>query len=283
MRNIKTAIAVFICVVIFKIFRMDSPFYAAIAAIIAMQSSVKETFTAGKNRMLGTFVGAIVGLSFALINPENPFLVGIGIVIIICICNKLKWNKSISTSGIVFIAIMVNLNGKSPWTYSLYRTIDTLIGIGVAVAVNYLIFPPNSTEKLIKLYRELKDITFKTVEQRFCLGENPNLSLMNKRISELKVYIEDYSIRFKPKEDKSKVVSNVTEGIKLCRGVYEHLKAIELIKEQTVLNEYNASRINSLYNCSINTNEEMKTEANAAFNYHADRIIDKLYSISRLS
>lgn len=73
MRNIKTALSVFLCVVIFQIFNMGSPFYAAIAAIISMQSSVIDTFKTGKNRVLGTFLGAFTGLVFALLGPSNPF------------------------------------------------------------------------------------------------------------------------------------------------------------------------------------------------------------------
>ena len=53
MRNVKTPLAVFLCVVIFQILNMGSSFYAAIAAIISMQSSVLDSFKTGKNRMLG--------------------------------------------------------------------------------------------------------------------------------------------------------------------------------------------------------------------------------------
>jgi len=67
MRNVKTAIAVFLCVFISRFFKMEYPFYSGIATVIAMQSSVVESFTAGKIRMFGTLVGALIGLIFSLI------------------------------------------------------------------------------------------------------------------------------------------------------------------------------------------------------------------------
>ena len=142
MRNIKTGIAVFISIAISRILSSGYPFFAAVASIVAMQSSVEGSFKAGKNRMLGTFVGAVVGYVFALIAPGNVFLCAIGIIMVIYICNILNWKDAISIGGIVFLAIMLNLNGGSPLYYSLYRILDTFIGTVVALAVNRFVAPP---------------------------------------------------------------------------------------------------------------------------------------------
>lgn len=144
MRNIKTAIAVFISIILSKLFKMEYPFYAAIAAIISMQSSVEESFKTGRNRMLGTSIGAAVGFVCALINPGNAFVSAIGIVIVIYLCNLIKWKEASSIGGVVFLAIMLNLKGNNPLWYSINRLLDTFLGIIVAIAVNYFIIPPKS-------------------------------------------------------------------------------------------------------------------------------------------
>lgn len=54
MRNIKTAIAVVISILVSKLLKTEYPFYAAIASIISMQSSVEDSFKTGRNRILGT-------------------------------------------------------------------------------------------------------------------------------------------------------------------------------------------------------------------------------------
>jgi uncharacterized membrane protein YgaE (UPF0421/DUF939 family) len=142
MRNIKTALAVFICILIANIFSLESPFYTAIAAIVTMQNSVKGSFKAGKNRILGTFIGAIIGYLCAIIAPGNTILCALGIVAVIYICNLFKWNEAAAMGGIVFCAIMLNLGSKSPLFYSFNRLLDTLVGIIVALTINYFIAPP---------------------------------------------------------------------------------------------------------------------------------------------
>ena len=116
-----------------KFFKTQYIFYAAVAAVIGMQSSVSDSFVAGKNRMLGTIVGALIGLIGALISPDNVILCGIGTVIIIYICDLLDWQKSVTISCTVFLVIMLSLNGRPPVLYSINRTMETFLGIAVAV------------------------------------------------------------------------------------------------------------------------------------------------------
>ncbi|ERI95663.1 hypothetical protein HMPREF1982_00137 [Clostridiales bacterium oral taxon 876 str. F0540] len=142
MRNIKTAIAVVISVIISKLLKMEYPFYIAIASIISMQSSVEASFKAGRNRMLGTLIGAIVGFFLSSINPGNIILIGLGIIAVIYLCSIFNWEQSTSIACVVFCAIMMNLKGSSPFLYSVNRLLDTFIGIIVAVGVNYFISPP---------------------------------------------------------------------------------------------------------------------------------------------
>lgn len=146
MRNIKTAIAVLISILISRLLKTEYPFYTAIASVISMQSSVEASFKAGKNRMLGTVVGAVVGFVCASVRPGSALLSGIGIIAVIYLCNLLNWKESASIACIVFCAIMLNLKGSSPILYSINRIIDTFVGIIVAVSVNYFIKPPKNSK-----------------------------------------------------------------------------------------------------------------------------------------
>lgn len=150
MRNIKTAISVVLSILISKAFKMEYPFYTAIASIISMQSSVEASFKAGRNRILGTLVGAAVGFICALIRPGDALIAGVGIVAVIYVCNLLQWKESASIACVVFCAIMLNLKGGSALLYSLNRILDTFVGIVVAVAVNRLILPPQKKDAKAK-------------------------------------------------------------------------------------------------------------------------------------
>lgn len=65
-----------------------------------MQGSINESYQSGINRILG-INGAMVGMLFYQISPNNTLLIGLGTILIIHINNKLKWNKSIVITLIV--------------------------------------------------------------------------------------------------------------------------------------------------------------------------------------
>ncbi|QUH27924.1 FUSC family protein [Vallitalea guaymasensis] len=138
-RNIKTAISVFICICIFQLLNRPYPFYACIAAVICMKNSIQNSFVVGKNRMIGTTIGGVIGLILALVFGNYSIVVGLGIVLVIYLCNLCKQSDSIVIACIVFIAIMTNLKGTPSHIYAVNRVIDTFIGIIVSIIVN--VFP----------------------------------------------------------------------------------------------------------------------------------------------
>ena len=55
-RNIKTSLAVLICLLL-----MPKSLNAPIASIISMQSTVEDSVEIGLNRLIGTFLGGLLG------------------------------------------------------------------------------------------------------------------------------------------------------------------------------------------------------------------------------
>lgn len=150
LRNIKTALAVMICMVIFQIIGRENPFYACIAAVICMKDTVSSSFTMGKNRLIGTLIGALTGLTliylvinFNFLYHALPLVTGLGIVVAIYICNMLYKPGSVSIACIVVIGIMVNYAGPESYSYAISRSIDTAIGIIVAILLNKYFNPPS--------------------------------------------------------------------------------------------------------------------------------------------
>lgn len=135
-RNLKTAISVFICIIICDILKQPYPFYACIAAVICTQNSVENSFITGKNRVIGTIVGGIVGYLLSVLFGNTPAICALGIVLVIYICNLLDKKGSVVISCIVLIAIMVNLKDVTAFEYAVLRVIDTIIGIIVSILVN---------------------------------------------------------------------------------------------------------------------------------------------------
>lgn len=240
MRNIKTALAVFICLFISQALHLQYPFYAVIATIIAMENSVTNSYTVGKNRVMGTIVGAICGLAFALIDPYSAFFSAIGIVVVIYICNLLQWNKSISIASIVFLAIMLNLQpGESPWFYGMNRVIDTLIGIGVAVAVNYLVFPPKHERQMEHRRKILRRHFTQLAHELLGQGGGVHISSLKADMSELEKVYETYTSEFHLNKKKRTMMEHLEEEIDIYHNTYSHMRQLRLLTDEPSLEAAN--------------------------------------------
>lgn len=154
LRNIKTALAVCICMLIFQLINRENPFFACIAAVFCMKDTVASSVSMGKNRIIGTIIGGILGIIVIYISDLVPFLykitpivTGLGIVIVIYICTLIKRNGSVIISCIVFIGIMINYSSQvDSYLYAINRSFDTFIGIIVAILINKYFNPPEEKQ-----------------------------------------------------------------------------------------------------------------------------------------
>ena len=152
LRTIKTAIAVFLCLLFFP----SEPFFACLTAVFCVQDTVSNSINMSINRALGTVLGAVVGLIFLLIcrffiyNISTYFIrkflvyftIAVGIIIVIYLCNVIKKNGAINIACIVFLAVTTVHAFGNPIYYTLNRIIETLFGIFIALIVNKFILPP---------------------------------------------------------------------------------------------------------------------------------------------
>lgn len=146
MRITKSAIAVFLCFLIYLIRGEGLPFYSTISAIICMQTCVENTLKAAKNRTVATIVGGIIGMCVLLfqrkyfLNASEPvlyFITSLAIIPTIYSMVLLDKKEAIATSCIVFLSITVNhAMDVNPYIFAINRAVDTLIGIFVALGVN---------------------------------------------------------------------------------------------------------------------------------------------------
>ena len=148
LRSIKTGIAVALTVIICNMIQLGTSFFGAVAAVIALQATIADSFQKGKERLLGTVIGAVVGIVFSMLPDYDPLWVGLGVIVVITISNMLKWKDSIVLGNIVFCAIMLNNSEDGALLYGLNRFIETFIGIATAISINYLIKPPKIDKRV---------------------------------------------------------------------------------------------------------------------------------------
>lgn len=171
-RTLKTALAVVLSLYIGNLLQLSTPLFAGFSAVVVMQGSVYDSFRVLKDRMLATITGAIVALITIATGFENYLTIGIGVIVVILLCTQFKWKNSIALGCITFLIIVVNEGGENELQYAFHRALDTLIGLVVGTAVNYLVFPPHPLRLIIKTYRSIEEDLF-TVFRDFLVHEKP--------------------------------------------------------------------------------------------------------------
>lgn len=247
MRNIKTAISVLICLAISRAFHMEYPFYAAIAAVVSLQKSVANSLKAGKNRMLGTTAGAAVGLMLALFFPNNIIACSIGIIIVIYICNILKWNDAVANACIVLIAIMINMKGQNPYAYSFNRLLDTFIGINVAVLVNYFVFPPKFYEKIQVQREELKHYIISNLYEHIYEKKDFDNEMLGKRIVQLQDSITLYEKERRIDKGHKYGLEKALKTVEYAKSIKDNMAILQKQKQSQGLSAENLKSLENIY------------------------------------
>lgn len=151
LRALKTAIAVFLCILISVIFNRSDVFFASIAAVICMQQTCSQTYIAGLHRLIGTIIGGGVGLVFLLIMKYIPYREYIPLIFaplcvlaVIYVCNVTEYKNPVVIGCIVALSVVLQhseLNAyNNTFMYVINRVIDTSIGIFIAMLVNRFLF-----------------------------------------------------------------------------------------------------------------------------------------------
>lgn len=280
MRTIKTALAVSLTILISQRFNFKSPFFAGIAAIIAMQTSVSESFTMGKNRMYGTILGGTVALLFSYFAPENVFSIGIGVLIIIYACTLFGWEKSVQLSTIVFLSIILNYEEGSRLSYALYRTLDTLIGLIIGTLINYFILPPKAEDKMEETIHNMY-LEFKAIIESI-IWHDGSSSLEN-----LKNYLTDVEKNYNLlKKDiklnlcKTDDCYNYDWMFNTFETIYNHLTIIFAIEKVPQLTKENKNTLENIFGKEIPIpSSENLDEMDLVYNYHLEKLLKGLNSI----
>ena len=147
-RNIKTGLAVFLCILIYAILNKENYLYACISTILCMGNTLENSIQSGKHRVVGTLIGGCFSIIVLLIiqnyihiSYKNPILIALGVSIVIYLCNIFKVQEACGLSCVMFLIVMLSYSNGDAVNYVVSRTIDTMIGIFVAFFINIGIKP----------------------------------------------------------------------------------------------------------------------------------------------
>lgn len=283
MRTFKTGLSVALGMLVSQLLNLRSPVFVVISAIMAMKASVSESFILGKNRMLGTLVGAIVGLLLSYIFPQNAIFLGLGIIVVIYIHNIFNWRESISLSAIVLSVVFMNTE-TARLSYAINRTIDTFIGIIVSMLVNYFIASPNKESLFLEgvenIYHDSRDIVYNLVRGKTIDIDEVKVTVF-KSEAEYEALKQDIDMNFYRTESEG----NFNIITILLDDIYHHISTLSKIKmtHTPTLTVENIELMQELYNLAILSNFDYELqEEDIVYNYHLNELLNSLLQIEEL-
>ncbi len=150
MRTTKTAIAIFICLLLGLILNYKWPAYACIAAIVSMQDTPMKSLEIGKARLVGTGIGGALGIIFLWVNMFFPndiiriILSTLAVVAGVVICDFISQRDACAICAVVVLIILLTHgsleNGSEAYIYSITRIIETAVGVIISFLINRYIW-----------------------------------------------------------------------------------------------------------------------------------------------
>lgn len=117
------------------------PFFACIGVLVGMEPDRTRAISNVITRNVGTIVAGVTG-GFVASFTENIVAISLGIIPYMVFLALINHRKSIVPGGIFYFAIAYLTTFDNAWMYALNRTIGTVLGTLIGLAINFLIFPP---------------------------------------------------------------------------------------------------------------------------------------------
>src|SRR5271156_3638494 len=145
---IKTALAGCLAMYLASLLRMPQPYWAAISAMIVMQTSLGAAIKQSWIRLAATAVGAAVSIPFMAFAGQNLLAFGVAVFVTIVLCTILHLADGLRLAAVTIAIIMLVPNTGRPWVPALNRFLEASFGIFIALLVAEFVLPSTALENL---------------------------------------------------------------------------------------------------------------------------------------
>ncbi len=220
-----------------QLLQIPTTTFAAITVVINMQSSVTKALSNAWEQISIHLVSVALAVVLGLLLGNNPFVIGLAVILIIAIANRLSWGSV--TLGIVSIIFILDAPPNQFLMHAVTRSLSIFIGLVVALAINRFLAPPRYKktfkENLFSLYHDSSIFFHESIEHfvestplnEYEKAKPTNLAARLEYVMELYEHARE---EFNSK-DKAQVMERLIE---LTRGFIERGENIEEMTRQRV-------------------------------------------------
>jgi len=132
---VKTSLSAMLALYLAGLFQLPEPYWAAVSAIIVLQSDLTLLVSASISRLAGTAIGALVGACTVSFLGNTLWSFGLAVLCATMLCAIVgRWETYRFASVTVLIIMLISHQGE-PWIVALHRFLEVSFGIVVAFLV----------------------------------------------------------------------------------------------------------------------------------------------------
>jgi uncharacterized membrane protein YgaE (UPF0421/DUF939 family) len=134
LHSIRTAVAAVGSLLIARFCRLPESYWAAVTAIVIMQSTLGAAWTVSKQRFVGTALGAAMGALLTPYAAQNVAAFGAGEFVLGLICALLCIGRNaFRYAGITLAIVMLVARAEPAWMIAIHRFLEISVGIVVGL------------------------------------------------------------------------------------------------------------------------------------------------------
>ena len=134
--SLRAAVAAGLALIAAQLLRLQYPLYAMISAIVVTDLVAAETRKLALPRLAGTLLGSVLGAVISMFFPPGVGITVFGIFVAM-FASHLCLESAAKVAGFVCGIVLLE-HTDSPWSYALFRMIETALGIGAAMCVSVI-------------------------------------------------------------------------------------------------------------------------------------------------
>lgn len=144
--SIRTALAAALSLAAARLFGLPEAYWAAIATLVVMQSTLRATLLISVERITATALGAVIGALVASYFTGNLLLFATAVFVLGLLSAAFRMEKTAYRYASVTVAIIVLIPRSNPaWIVAIHRFVEVSVGILVALGVT-AVWPEHQPE-----------------------------------------------------------------------------------------------------------------------------------------